>query len=122
MRAEVSVFSRKLAKARRRKGSGGSRGLQNRCFGAEASKGWFDSDAPPPVKAEGRKQKWATGILLPSAFCLLPSAFCLLPSALRLTGRLPKIEIDKARVNDRTLLPSAFCLPTSPGRPSGIRL
>ena len=30
-------------------GSGGSRGLQNRCFGAEASKGWFDSDAPPPI-------------------------------------------------------------------------
>ena len=30
-------------------GSGGSRGLQNRCFGAEASKGWFDSDAPPPA-------------------------------------------------------------------------
>ncbi len=29
-------------------GSGGSRGLQNRCFGAEASKGWFDSDTPPP--------------------------------------------------------------------------
>lgn len=30
-------------------GSGGSRGLQNRCFGAEASKGWFDSDTPPPA-------------------------------------------------------------------------
>ena len=29
-------------------GSGGLRGLQNRCFGAEASKGWFDSDTPPP--------------------------------------------------------------------------
>src|SRR5262245_40074835 len=37
--------------SRRRKGSGGSRGLQNRCFGAEASKGWFDSDAPPPASA-----------------------------------------------------------------------
>src|SRR5256885_13083255 len=34
---------------RRRMGSGGLRGLQNRCFGAEASKGWFDSDAPPPA-------------------------------------------------------------------------
>src|SRR6266542_5972728 len=32
----------------RRMGSGGLRGLQNRCFGAEASKGWFDSDTPPP--------------------------------------------------------------------------
>jgi hypothetical protein len=31
-------------------GSGGSRGLQNRCFGAEASKGWFDSDTPPPTR------------------------------------------------------------------------
>ena len=29
-------------------GSGGLRGLQNRCLGAEASKGWFDSDPPPP--------------------------------------------------------------------------
>jgi hypothetical protein len=34
-------------------GSGGSRGLQNRCFGAEASKGWFDSDAPPPMRLRG---------------------------------------------------------------------
>src|SRR5947207_10683900 len=34
---------------RRRMGSGGLRGLQNRCFGAEASKGWFDSDTPPPL-------------------------------------------------------------------------
>src|SRR5579872_1100776 len=33
----------------RRMGSGGLRGLQNRCFGAEASKGWFDSDTPPPL-------------------------------------------------------------------------
>jgi hypothetical protein len=32
-------------------GSGGLRGLQNRCFGAEASKGWFDSDPPPPRAA-----------------------------------------------------------------------
>src|ERR1043166_8643698 len=36
---------------RRRMGSGGSRGLQNRCFGAEASKGWFDSDTPPPINS-----------------------------------------------------------------------
>src|SRR5260370_9632459 len=35
----------------RRMGSGGLRGLQNRCFGAEASKGRFDSDTPPPVPA-----------------------------------------------------------------------
>src|SRR5215213_5958801 len=34
----------------RRMGSGGPRGLQNRCFGAEASKGWFDSDPPPPAR------------------------------------------------------------------------
>src|SRR5687768_18106697 len=42
---------------RRRMGSGGSRGLQNRCFGAEASKGWFDSDTPPPRDddLEGRR-------------------------------------------------------------------
>src|SRR5204863_3598398 len=32
----------------RRMGSGGLRGLQNRCSGAEASEGWFDSDTPPP--------------------------------------------------------------------------
>src|SRR5437879_5058638 len=37
-----------LATVWRRMGSGGLRGLQNRCFGAEASKGWFDSDTPPP--------------------------------------------------------------------------
>ena len=30
-------------------GSGGLRGLQNRCAGAEASTGWFDSDTPPPI-------------------------------------------------------------------------
>jgi hypothetical protein len=35
----------------RRMGSGGSRGLQNRCVGAEASMGWFDSDTPPPSAA-----------------------------------------------------------------------
>src|SRR5713226_8867550 len=82
-------------------GSGGLRGLQNRCFGAEASKGWFDSDTPPPRKAEGRRQKaegrrqkaegrrqkaegrsagatrrsGQSGALLPSALCLLP--YCL---------------------------------------------
>src|ERR1043165_8502128 len=33
-----------------RMGSGGLRGLQNRCFGAEASKGWFDSVTPPPSR------------------------------------------------------------------------
>src|SRR5205085_7639490 len=38
---------------RRRMGSGGLRGLQNRCFGAEASKGWFDSDTPPPSWESG---------------------------------------------------------------------
>src|SRR5437868_8180152 len=40
-----------LATVWRRMGSGGLRGLQNRCFGAEASKGWFDSDTPPPFQA-----------------------------------------------------------------------
>src|SRR5688572_19299636 len=39
-----------VALLRRRMGSGGLRGLQNRCFGAEASKGWFDSDTPPPIR------------------------------------------------------------------------
>src|SRR2546428_9370085 len=70
----------------RRMGSGGLRGLQNRCFGAEASKGWFDSDTPPPRKAEGRRQKaegrrqkcWRYTTLgaerSTSAFCPLPSA------------------------------------------------
>src|SRR5207237_531209 len=38
---------------RGRMGSGGSRGLENRCFGAEASKGWFDADAPPPLDRDG---------------------------------------------------------------------
>jgi hypothetical protein len=32
-------------------GSGGSRGLQNRCLGTEVSRGWFDSDTPPPLDA-----------------------------------------------------------------------
>src|SRR3954468_15206179 len=42
------LFATKRSTRRRRMGSGGLRGLQNRCFGAEASKGWFDSDTPPP--------------------------------------------------------------------------
>src|ERR1051326_1161858 len=33
-------------------GSGGLRGLQNRCAGAEASAGWFDSDTPPPNRRD----------------------------------------------------------------------
>src|SRR6266498_1086382 len=66
---------------RRRMGSGGLRGLQNRCFGAEASKGWFDSDAPPPNKAEGRRQK-AEVLAAMGPIAARPSAFCLLPSAL----------------------------------------
>src|SRR5216684_515406 len=44
----TACYRPKRSHPRRRMGSGGSRGLQNRCFGAEASKGWFDSDAPPP--------------------------------------------------------------------------
>src|SRR5258706_191272 len=47
----TACYRPKRSHPRRRMGSGGSRGLQNRCFGAEASKGWFDSDAPPPVRA-----------------------------------------------------------------------
>src|SRR6266498_4572643 len=65
----------------RRMGSGGLRGLQNRCFGAEASKGWFDSDAPPPNKAEGRRQK-AEVLAAIGPLTARTSAFCLLPSAL----------------------------------------
>src|SRR5438874_3817009 len=48
LHSTVSVNLRATAKGRRM-GSGGLRGLQNRCFGAEASKGWFDSDTPPPI-------------------------------------------------------------------------
>src|SRR3954466_11297676 len=44
----TACYCPKRSLPRRRMGSGGPRGLQNRCFGAEASKGWFDSDAPPP--------------------------------------------------------------------------
>src|SRR5258706_8917583 len=49
----TACYRPKRSHPRRRMGSGGSRGLQNRCFGAEASKGWFDSDAPPPARSAG---------------------------------------------------------------------
>src|SRR5213594_2135005 len=45
------------SKLGRRIGSGGLRGLQNRCFGAEASKGWFDSDTPPPSRTGERPSR-----------------------------------------------------------------
>ena len=46
-------------------GSGGLRGLQNRCFGAEASKGWFDSDTPPPPLSRGQRiLLWSIGLAI----------------------------------------------------------
>src|SRR5712691_6820148 len=95
-------------------GSGGLRGLQNRCFGAEASKGWFDSDTPPPRKAEGRRQK-AEVLALHDArgtaehFCPLPSAFCLIvwvrpsktrSSSLRLRAPRPSLPLRDRTASD----------------------
>lgn len=75
-------------------GSGGSRGLQNRCFGAEASKGWFDSDTPPPFR-----------LLADSGHTMLLMRPLLLLLALLVTGTAHAVTVDRiAAVIDRQVL------------------